>query len=338
MFLHLLLPPWLVSLIAVLDSEHGVVRRRAGSVTSNRSRRTSRPNDLVGAFLARHRVDEATVRKLRSQLKHATAAFGDRRIETLTPIELDVWRSQLPARSAHYMFQAFRQVLEYAVAMGLLDTNPTARIRNTRASVERRVEAISAEMDPRFAAIPVVLVGTGPRPEELFALERRDVDLDAGVLSVERVFSQRVLKDCRKSSRQRRRVPLRQRVVDALRAQPPRLDTPLLFPAARGGHIDSEKVPGSRVGTCVAGCACRAQARLRLSPHVRELGASGRGWPVPALADHGHEHPATRPHLWASARRFRGADPWPARRQRRRSRTERGLSRKLKPRNPCKQA
>jgi hypothetical protein len=67
-------------------------------------------------------------------LKHATAAFGGRRIETLQPIELDVWRSQLPALSAHYMFRAFRQVLEYAVAMGLLETNPTARIKNTRAS------------------------------------------------------------------------------------------------------------------------------------------------------------------------------------------------------------
>lgn len=94
--------------------------------------------------------------------------------------------------------------LRSAVAMGLTDTNPTARIRNTRAAVRReqrpfeswdQVEAVSAEIDPRYAAIPVVLAGTGLRPEELFALERRDVDLDAGVLSVERVYTQRILKD-----------------------------------------------------------------------------------------------------------------------------------------------
>jgi integrase len=208
-------------------------------------------SELVDAFLQRHRVDEATKRKLRAQLKHATTAFGDRRLETLQPIELDVWRSTLPARSAQYPFRAFRQTLEYAVAMGLIESNPRARIKNTRASVDRRqihpfkdwmqVEAISLEMQPRFAAIPIVLVGTGLRPEELFALERRDLDLEAGVLSVERVYSQGVLKDCRKSSRQRRRVPLRQRVVEALKAQPPRLDTPILFPAARGGHVESEK-------------------------------------------------------------------------------------------------
>jgi integrase len=208
-------------------------------------------DELVDAFLARHRVDEATKRKLRAQLKHATRAFGDRRLETMQPIELDVWRSALPARSAHYIFRAFRQLLEYAVAMDLLEQNPTARIRNVRAAVDRRaihpfddwgqVEAISAEMDPRYEAIPLVLAGTGLRPEELFALERRDLDLDQGVLSVERVYTQGVLKDCRKSSRQRRRVPLRQRVVAALKTQPPRLDTPILFPAARGGHIDTEK-------------------------------------------------------------------------------------------------
>jgi integrase len=208
--------------------------------------------ELVEAFLVRHRVDEATLRKLRSQLRHAIDGFGERRLETLQPIELDVWRSQLPALSAHYIFRAFRQVLEYALAMGLLERNPTAQIKNVRAAVDVRrklrpfesweeLEAIAAEIDPRFAAIPVVLVGTGLRPEELFALERRDLDLEAGVLTVERVYSQRRLKDCKKSSRQRRRVPLRQRVVEALRALPPRLNTPLLFPAARGGYIDGEK-------------------------------------------------------------------------------------------------
>jgi integrase len=205
---------------------------------------------LVEAFLARHRVDEATTRKLRTQLKHAVRAFGDRRPETLQPIELDVWRSQLPALSAHYIFRAFRQVLEYAVQMGLIDENPTSRIRNNRAAVRRdmrpfetwaQMDAIAAELDPRYAAIPVVLAGTGLRPEELWALERRDVDLNEGVLRVERVYSQGRLKEPAKSSRQRRRVPLRGRVVEALKGLPPRVDSPRLFPAARGGYIDGEK-------------------------------------------------------------------------------------------------
>ena len=75
--------------------------------------------------------------------------------------------------------------------MGLIEANPTSRIKNTRATVDHRqihpfetwdqVEAVSAEIDPRYAAIPTVLVGTGLRPEELFALERRDLNLEHGV-------------------------------------------------------------------------------------------------------------------------------------------------------------
>jgi integrase len=105
----------------------------------------------------------------------------------------------------------------------------------------QEVDAIAEEIDPRFAAIPVFAVGTRLRPEEWIALERRDVDRAAGVVTVERVFTQGRLKPCAKTSRQRRRVPLRQRVVDALDALPPRLDSPLLFPAARGGYIELGK-------------------------------------------------------------------------------------------------
>ena len=75
-------------------------------------------------------------------------------------------------------------------------------------------------MDPRFAPIVAFAVGTGLRPEEWVALERRDLDREAGVVSVERVFTQGRLKQCAKTSRQRRRVPLRQRVLDALDALP----------------------------------------------------------------------------------------------------------------------
>jgi integrase len=232
---------------------------RFGDAVSAASPTVSTVNELCDAFLARHRVDEATLRKLRTQLKHARVAFGERPPQTLQTIELDVWRSTLPARSAHYIFRAFRQVLEYAVAMGLLERNPTARIKNTRASVDEhreqrpfesweQVEVITAEMDPRFAAIPLALVGTGLRPEELFALERRDLDLTAGVLNVERVFSQGPLKECKKSSRRRRRVPLRQRVVETLRALPPRLETRRCCSRPRGAALSTSRSSGTANG------------------------------------------------------------------------------------------
>jgi integrase len=206
-------------------------------------------SELVTRYLAQHDVDPVTIATLRSRLRQAEAAFGERRIATLQPDELAAWRKTLTPGARHGVFRALKQVLEQANRWKWIDENPARYVKNPKPKAPEiepfaswdEIEAIAEELDPRFAAIAVFAVGTGLRPEEWIALERRDVDRQAGVVTAERVYTQGRLKQCAKSSRQRRRVPLRQRVIDALEAVPPRLDSPLLFPAARGGYIELGK-------------------------------------------------------------------------------------------------
>jgi integrase len=204
--------------------------------------------ELVDRFLATHEVDLATTDRMRYELKHATRQFGDNRLDQLRTPEIAAWRATLPARSRHQLFRSFRQVLEQAVTWQLLDRNPTDRIRNRRVKLDEdreirpfgswdEVDAIAAELAPAYRALPVFLVGTGMRPEEALALEWRDIDKSAAVASIERVHSQGRTKPCKKSDRQRRRVPLRARVLEALDAHPHRLATRLVFPGHDGDYL-----------------------------------------------------------------------------------------------------
>jgi integrase len=228
------------------DKAKGVAALRRGDLPSPGTLPTV--HVLIDTFLAGHEVDPATIDKLKYELAHARRAFGDRRIDALRAHDLAAWRATLPARSRHQPFGAFKAVLEQAVTLGLLAANPCGRIKNRRTRLDEDreirpfaswddVDAIADELAPMYRAIPAVLVGTGLRPEELFGLDRRDVDRENGVLSVERVYSQGRLKPCMKSDRQRRRVPLRAKVLEALDSMPTRIDTPVLFPAKDGSRI-----------------------------------------------------------------------------------------------------
>lgn len=200
-------------------------------------------------YLAAHEATDATLAKLAQQLKHARAAFGARSLQSLETFELQAWKKTLPAGSRHDVFRAFKQVLAQAVRWHWLTANPADGIPNPKPRVNEvhppaweTVLQVAAEIDDRYAALPVFAAGTGLRPQEWIALERRDIDLDARLVRVRRVHSQgRLLElgaDGSKSWRQRRAVPLRDVVVQALALVPPRIDTPLLFSAPNGGYLD----------------------------------------------------------------------------------------------------
>ena len=184
--------------------------------------------EFVDAFLATHEVDPATTDKLRYELKHATRAFGDKRLDQLRTPELAAWRPTLPARSRHQLFRSFRQVLEQAVTWNLIERNPSDRIRNRRVKLdedrEMRLHLVGRgrgdrrrDRSPRYRALPIFLVGHGHATRG-GARARMDETSTRRTASprIERVHSQGRTKPCMKSDRQRRRVPLRAKVLEAL--------------------------------------------------------------------------------------------------------------------------
>lgn len=226
---------------------------RRGDVPAARER-PGTVDDLLDLFLEKHgrTVDPATKRKLTAQLRKARAEFGDRHPDTLRRIELEDWRELLPPGSRHGVFRAFRQVLSWALERGLVERNASVGIKNPKRKRHERREvrpfesweqvlAVADELDARYRALPIVMVGTGLRPEEVFGLHRADLDRDGRVLHVRRRYTGGELKEGGKTPGSVRAVPLRRVVLDALATLPPRIDTPVLFPAARGGYIDIEK-------------------------------------------------------------------------------------------------
>ena len=100
------------------------------------------------------------------------------------------------------------------------------------------LEAVGDELSPQFRPLPLFVALTGLRPEEWLALERGDVDRPNGVVHVRRVYVDGSIRLYGKQTRSLRAVPLPARAALALDELPARLDTRLLFPGARGGHLN----------------------------------------------------------------------------------------------------
>jgi integrase len=159
--------------------------------------------------------------------------------------DIAAWRATLAPGSRYRFTSALRQALAAAVRWRYITRNPAVdagknpqpRTEEINPFTRAQVDALAVELGPMDGALVVFAAETGLRTNEWPALERRDLDRQGRAVTVQRRYAKGALSPYPKTERSRRRVPLSARAYDAIEALPPRVDTPLVFPAALGGYI-----------------------------------------------------------------------------------------------------
>jgi integrase len=200
-------------------------------------------------FLDRHGATVAPRSRdtLAERLRPSRAVFGTWTLRELEGAAADVaaWRATLAPTSRYRLTSALRQVLTAAVRWGYIARNPAVdagrnpqpRAEELRPFTPAEIAALDAELGPAYGPLVVFAAETGLRTNEWTALERRDLDRAGRAVTVQRRYAGGVATPYPKTARSRRRVPLTVRAADALDRLPPRVDTPLVFPAPQGGPL-----------------------------------------------------------------------------------------------------
>jgi integrase len=196
----------------------------------------------VGRTVAKRTKDTVEERLVSSRER-----FGDWTLRELEGAAGDVatWRAALSDTSRYRLTLAMRQTLNAAMRWRYLRTNPVAdaganpvpRSEEFAPFTREEIDALDQELGVPNGPLVVFAAETGLRTNEWVALERRDVDKAGEVVTVQRRFADGVLTNFPKTERSRRSVPLTGRALAAYERLPAQLETRLVFPAPKGGHI-----------------------------------------------------------------------------------------------------
>ena len=221
--------------------------------------------------VVRHRVRPRTLGSYQHLLDgYVRPTLGSRYLAQVTAVEVQRLYSALltrglSPRTVRYTHAVLRNALKQAVTWRLVAQNPCDAVELPR-QVRSEMQALSAEQARGFLeaaastpwrALFEVLVVTGMRPGEALGLQWRDIDWDAGRLSVRRALVKQG-KEWRleepKTQSSRRAIPLppatmrtlaahrKQQAVDRLATGPAYLHHDLVFAGQNGQPLDEHNV------------------------------------------------------------------------------------------------
>jgi integrase len=206
------------------DAERGLVFE-AGTVTVE---------EYLGRWLAdsvRDTVRNTTFERYEQiARKHIVPEIGRVKLRALTPAHVrGLYRkkleSGLSARTVQYVHVTLHKALKQAVMDGLIPRNvadavkaPQVNRKEVKPLTPAEVKALlSAASGDRLEPLYVVAIHTGLRRSELLGLKWADVDLDAGMLSVQRSLDKDGTFNLPKRNKSRRTVKLTGQAVEALK-------------------------------------------------------------------------------------------------------------------------
>jgi integrase len=186
---------------------------------------------------------------------HLVPAFGDQRIEAITPARIERFRNQkvrdghVSRRNANRLLAITHAIFVHACAYHSLNENPAAKVKKLREAydaaryefftpdeIHQLVTAAASEQD---GAVFLTAAFTGLRRGELVALRWQDVDFENSSIRVYEGFTREI---GRPKSRRSRTVPMVDEVADALRTLQGRGHyvgpKDLVFPGQGGDYAD----------------------------------------------------------------------------------------------------
>jgi integrase len=149
------------------------------------------------------------------------AGLGPVALSELKPRHVDIWMKSLRERglgprTIEYAQAVLRRALQFAVEWEILDRNPAAarfraaKRKRVSQSSAKRIQFLTPEQTRKFLsavqgtpyqALYTVAVTTGLRPEELYGLRWKDLDLNSRKLTVNQVLSRTRSKKGEKAAR-----------------------------------------------------------------------------------------------------------------------------------------